>query len=262
MAEHQIVRATLLHNYVFVEMAEGRAPTEPYFICPSCFGVAHVKASPGRNMQLCVSIVCPCSCIESDGVEPWPGSEKLLQDSSRRPSQDALEQTVFQLGRRRRLTPATKNSIPCPYCDALLATSKARQCFVCGTDWHNPYNVICRTNAEWNRLGLQRKEMYVLEFCQSSDGARLTRFRMPSDLRGADQIFETSARPGWQWVAVGRESLASQLGTTTGEVVTFDGHGMWLTFEELRGIHRAARGEISRSGIAWSTKSPPAVPPK
>ena len=32
---------------------------------------------------------------------------------------------------------------PCPYCGKPLATDKAKQCFECGMDWHDPQNVVC-----------------------------------------------------------------------------------------------------------------------
>jgi hypothetical protein len=32
----------------------------------------------------------------------------------------------------------------CPYSPAFLRTPKARQCFECGMDWHDPDNVVCR----------------------------------------------------------------------------------------------------------------------
>ena len=31
-----------------------------------------------------------------------------------------------------------------PYCSASLPTPRARQCFQCGMDWHDPENVVCR----------------------------------------------------------------------------------------------------------------------
>jgi CheY-like chemotaxis protein len=34
--------------------------------------------------------------------------------------------------------------VPCPYCKALLRTARARQCFECGMDWHDPDNVVCQ----------------------------------------------------------------------------------------------------------------------
>jgi hypothetical protein len=33
---------------------------------------------------------------------------------------------------------------PCPYCGAPLRTPAAKQCRQCGTDWHDPSNVIRR----------------------------------------------------------------------------------------------------------------------
>src|SRR4051794_32000310 len=32
---------------------------------------------------------------------------------------------------------------PCPHCGRLLRNPKARQCFECGTDWHDPEKVVC-----------------------------------------------------------------------------------------------------------------------
>ncbi|MFI5380636.1 MAG: hypothetical protein ACHRHE_15165 [Tepidisphaerales bacterium] len=32
---------------------------------------------------------------------------------------------------------------PCPYCGKLLRNSRAKQCFECGMDWHDPTNVLC-----------------------------------------------------------------------------------------------------------------------
>jgi hypothetical protein len=36
---------------------------------------------------------------------------------------------------------------PCPYCGAELRTAKAKQCFDCGMDWHEPANIIGRGSA-------------------------------------------------------------------------------------------------------------------
>lgn len=33
--------------------------------------------------------------------------------------------------------------VRCPYCPAFLHTPRARQCFECGMDWHDPDNVVC-----------------------------------------------------------------------------------------------------------------------
>jgi hypothetical protein len=33
---------------------------------------------------------------------------------------------------------------PCPYCGSTLRSDKAKQCFECGTDWHNPASVVRR----------------------------------------------------------------------------------------------------------------------
>ncbi|HEY2586267.1 MAG TPA: hypothetical protein VGI81_10935 [Tepidisphaeraceae bacterium] len=36
---------------------------------------------------------------------------------------------------------------PCPYCGRLLRNKNGRQCFVCGMDWHDPRNVVCRKSG-------------------------------------------------------------------------------------------------------------------
>jgi len=33
---------------------------------------------------------------------------------------------------------------PCPHCGRLLRNPRAKQCFECGMDWHDPDNVLCR----------------------------------------------------------------------------------------------------------------------
>src|SRR5262245_38996583 len=35
---------------------------------------------------------------------------------------------------------------PCPYCGKPLRTDTAKQCFECGTDWHDSSNIIRRCN--------------------------------------------------------------------------------------------------------------------
>jgi hypothetical protein len=35
----------------------------------------------------------------------------------------------------------------CPYCGRLLRNQRARQCFECGMDWHDPQNVICHRHG-------------------------------------------------------------------------------------------------------------------
>ena len=37
---------------------------------------------------------------------------------------------------------------PCPYCGAPLRTPKAKQCRICGTDWHDPANILRRKAAD------------------------------------------------------------------------------------------------------------------
>jgi hypothetical protein len=40
---------------------------------------------------------------------------------------------------------------PCPYCGQPLRTARAKQCRACGTDWHDPENVVKRKGTEGER---------------------------------------------------------------------------------------------------------------
>jgi hypothetical protein len=75
-------------------------------------------------------------------------------------------------------------------------------------------------------------------------------------------VFETPPHPGWQWVAWGFYEYAKHVPTTTGERFTFDAHGIWLTWDEVRGLHRSVRGEVSGADVLWATGVPPRFPPK
>lgn len=40
--------------------------------------------------------------------------------------------------------PRKQPALPCPYCGKPLLSHQAKQCFQCGTDWHDPNNVVKR----------------------------------------------------------------------------------------------------------------------
>jgi hypothetical protein len=135
-------------------MTRGRVPTSPTFECPICCGPARASASP-RGDVLSVSVRCPCSAMELDGVPKWAGWEALLSP----PPPDFVADPLG-LGRRRGprtgIAFARKSggeTVPCPHCGAPLATANAKQCFVCRTDWHDPSHVVHRDDPERDRLG-------------------------------------------------------------------------------------------------------------
>jgi len=41
-----------------------------------------------------------------------------------------------------------RENAPCPYCGKPLPTISAKQCFECGTDWHDPNHVVRRGAAD------------------------------------------------------------------------------------------------------------------
>jgi hypothetical protein len=200
-----------------------------------------------------------------DGVPTWPGWEALMAPPPPdfQPNPLSLTQSGGGMTAWRVNRAGEEGTAPCPHCGAPLATNRAKQCFVCGTDWHDPNNVVCRKNPEWNRLGLMWKEMYTVELCQDPSGVRYTTYRQVGiGQPDPHRVFETPPHPGWQWVAWGFYEYAKHVPTTTGERFTFDAHGVWLTWDEVQGLHRSARGEIEREQVPWATGAPPAFPPK
>lgn len=243
-------------------MIRGEIPTRSEFVCPACAGPARVSASP-RGDVVSLSVRCPCSAVEMDGSPKWAGWEVLLTapELGSEPNPLSLRQggggfTTWGLGR-------AGEAAPCPYCGAPLATSRAKQCFVCGTDWHDPQNVVCRKNPEWNRFGLKWREMYVVELCQDPAGHRYTKYREVSvGAPDPHRVFETTPHPGWQWVAWGHYGYAESVTTTAGGRFTFEAHGIWLTWDEVRALHRSLRGEVRGDEVPWTTGVPPTFPPK
>lgn len=215
-------------------MTSGRIPTRPTFVCPICYGPAVASASP-REDVLSVSIRCPCSALELDGVPKWPGWESLLLPPPEGFIPDPLGLTRRRSGAGRFRRPSAANSLPCPYCGAPLGTAKARQCFVCGTDWHEPQKTVYRENPERQQLGLEWRQRYVAELCQAADGRRYVAYRhAETGTPDRHRAFEIAPQPGWQWIAWGRFGFSDEVVTTTDVEFTFDGDENWLTWDEAR----------------------------
>lgn len=239
-------------------MTGGRVPTSSTFVCPNCLGPARASASACGDV-LSVSVRCPCTMLELDRVPKWPGWESLLSPPTPSFVADPLglmhrkrKNVCFAFDRRRGKT------APCPHCGAPLATPAAHQCFVCGTDWHDPQNVVTRPNLDRNPHGLAWRTMYVAELCQGPDGSRYDRYReADGGTPDPHRVFQTPAHPGWRWVAWGEHGFAGDIEATTGIEFTFDANGVWLTWDEVRGLHRHLRGEVAWADVPWAAVAPP-----
>jgi hypothetical protein len=152
---------------------------------------------------------------------------------------------------------------PCPYCDEPLATDKARQCFRCGMDWHDPAHVVRRGVPGWNRFGLVADRSYVVELCQEGGGRRYTTYReLDAGEHDRHCVLETQPAPGWQLIEWGFHAYAEHLRLTTGERFGFDPHGIWLTERELEYLRRRSWGELAGDEPpAWVNGIPPRFPP-
>lgn len=250
-----------LHGYIDAVIS-GREPAGRPFHCPTCGGPVSIRVSPHRDNRLAVSVHCACSALELDGVPKWPGWEAFQRALISEEQTNPLGLQHGQ-GLRRSATAQGRQTTPCPHCGAPLATNRAKQCFVCGMDWHDPDHVVCRKDPQWNRLGLKWKSQYVVELCQDPSGQRYTKYR---EVDGGEpdphRIYETPPHPAWQWIEWGYYAYAQFVATTTGDRFTFDAHGVWLTWVEVNQMHRNARGELGWKDIRWSTAQPPQFPPK
>jgi hypothetical protein len=68
-----------------------------------------------------------------------PTSQLLLQAIA--PDVDKKRPFFEQQEARWRDEVQTPPPTPCPFCNEPLRTAKARQCYHCGADWHDPNNV-------------------------------------------------------------------------------------------------------------------------
>lgn len=66
----------------------------------------------------------------------------MLDEMRMKHGVDGREITLFNLVRSRRDEP--EPGPPCPYCGQPLRTARAKQCRACGTDWHDPSNIVKR----------------------------------------------------------------------------------------------------------------------
>jgi hypothetical protein len=97
-----------------------------------------------------------------------------------------------------------------------------------------------------------------LELCHDRQGRRYVGYRPAEDgTPDPNRIFETPAHPGWRWVAWGECGFADDVTTTEGVEFTFNAQGVWLTWDEVRGLHRHSRGELALSSVPWATGDPP-----
>ena len=61
---------------------------------------------------------------------------------------DGRELTLYNRLVIKSLGEKTDAGPPCPYCGQPLRTAFAKQCRHCGTDWHDPENVVCRKKSK------------------------------------------------------------------------------------------------------------------
>jgi hypothetical protein len=152
----------------------------------------------------------------------------------------------------------------CPYCEAPLPTSQAKQCFKCGHDWHDPSSVVRRGDPNWNRFGLRKDATYVVELCQKQTGERYTKYReIGSGEHDPHCVLETEPALGSQFIEWGFYEYAKHLRLADGREFGFEAHGIWMTREEVEYKLRRVRGTLGKDEQPpWVNGIPPRLPPK
>ena len=151
-----------------------------------------------------------------------------------------------------------KERTPCPYCGISLPSAKARQCFSCGMDWHDPNDLVRRSDPERNRLGLKNRSLYVVELCQDAEGGRYTKYREinaePSD---PNMVFETESAHGSQLAEWGYK-YSRYLRLSNGERFGFEDGRTWMTETEIEFMRRKVRGlAVEGEALPWVNGIPP-----
>ena len=180
---------------------------------------------------------------------------KRLRDATDAPFQDCKRWVVEH-------TPRTIT--PCPYCQAPLATNRVKQCFKCGHDWHDPDNIVQRGDPDWNRFGLKKDAIYVVELCQKPTGERYTKYReVTAGEHDPCCVLETESAPGSQFIEWGFYEYAKHLRLQDGRDFVFEAHGIWMTQEEAEYLTRRLRGTAGAvEQPPWINGIPPRLPPK
>jgi hypothetical protein len=157
-----------------------------------------------------------------------------------------------------------RTGTPCPHCGKPLASDKAKQCFSCGMDWHDPERVVRRGDPEWNRFGLKKNLTYVVQLCQKPTGERYTKYR---EVEGGEpdefRVFETEPASGSQFIEWGFYEYAEHLRLSNGESFYFDAHGIWLTGKEIEYLQRRVRRTLAQGETPpWVNGIAPRFAPK
>ncbi|HVJ83500.1 MAG TPA: hypothetical protein VNC50_20710 [Planctomycetia bacterium] len=155
----------------------------------------------------------------------------------------------------------------CPYCGKPLRTGKAKQCLECGTDWHDPDNLVrvvpTIPNPDRNRFGLKKDKDYVVQLCQEPCGVRYTKYReVPDEPPDPHRVLETEPASGEKFIEWGYYKYAKHLKLSNGETFDFDAHGIWMTAKEIDYWYRQALGKLNAGEVApWVNGIAPVFPP-
>jgi hypothetical protein len=206
----------------------------------------------------------------SGGMVPELERELLALISEGRPPLEIIKRFHEATGApiedcKRWLVENTSTTItPCPYCQAPLASSQAKQCFKCGYDWHDPTNIVRRGDPDWNRFGLKKDASYVVVLCQKVNGERYTMYR---EVGGGEHdlhcVLETEPALGSQFIEWGFYEYSKHLKLTNGSEFAFEEHGIWMTRDEVENNLRRVRGTLGQNEKpSWVNGIPPRLPPK
>ncbi len=150
----------------------------------------------------------------------------------------------------------------CPYCLALLPTSKAQQCLDCGWDWHDARNPVRRGSPHFNRFGIDTTKSYAVVLCQCKDGRRYYEFSIVDEaVSNPDAVLRSETLTGSDLVSWVKGGKCDHLRLTSGERFAFDSHGIWLTYSEIKQMRDRSNSYWEGDQSFWVNGIAPLFPP-
>lgn len=107
--------------------------------------------------------------------------------------------------------------------------------------------------------------VYIVDLIQYSMGGRITHIRLPDEPSHENSVLQSNPYHGSVLKKFGKKPLVSEEVTTTdGQQFGLDAHGLWLTLDELKYLHRKHRSpdEVENIKPPWVNGIPPLFAPK
>jgi len=115
----------------------------------------------------------------------------------------------------------------CRHCHSRVG-DKQRQCFVCGWDWHDEAHSVQRGTIDWKRLGLDVDAEFVVDLCETENGARYLEYRMVGTrVSNEDFVIHSEVTLSAEIRSWAFQDIEQRLRLFNGRLFRFDDQGYW-----------------------------------